>query len=73
MGILILYKYIIYIELGELLMTETEHLKERIKSGQEKLNDLLKSGKNDMLTLEDTIRLSKELDKLIVKFQKLKA
>lgn len=54
-------------------MTETEHLKERIKSGQEKLNDLLKSGKNDMLTLEDTIRLSKELDKLIVKFQKLKA
>jgi vancomycin permeability regulator SanA len=53
-------------------MGETEYLKERIKSEQEKLNDLLKSGEKDTLALDETAQMSRELDKLIVEFLKLR-
>lgn len=52
-------------------MNETEHLKERIKTEQEKLNDLLKNGETDTLSTDETTRMSRELDKLIVEFLKL--
>ena len=52
-------------------MSETEYLKERIKSEQEKLNNLLKSGEKDMLTLDEIAEMSRELDKLIVEFHRL--
>ena len=49
-------------------MSETEYLKERIKTGREKLNDLLKSGEIDSLALDEITEMSRELDKLIVEF-----
>ena len=52
-------------------MSDTEYLKEKIKWEQEKLNDLLKSGEQDMLALDETAQISRELDKLIVEFLRL--
>ncbi len=52
-------------------MSKAEALKEKIKSGQEKLNELLKRDEKDILSLEETAAMSRELDKLIVEFLRL--
>ena len=53
-------------------MSDNEGLKDKIKSEQEKLNNLLKSGEMDLLTMDKTTQMSRDLDKLIVEFLKLR-
>ncbi len=72
LGILILYGCERSIELGEQRMNDTEGLKDKIKSEQEKLNELLESGEMELLTMDETTRMSRDLDKLIVEFLKLR-
>lgn len=52
-------------------MSEMEHLKERIKSEQAKLNDMLNSGESDILSWDKTAEMSIKLDKLIVEYLRL--
>lgn len=71
LDILISYRLNNYKEFGEMLMSETEFLKQKIKSEQEKLNKLLMNGEKRILALDETIDMSKELDKLIVEYHRL--